>query len=154
MLKKKMNRYLLFTPKRILSFVCIVIAILALQWYLTGSMISKQEMTTQAGNSASAVIGILDKQEIIRQKFRFDRKVVLKKFELSFGSFKENEVGEELHVQIVDGDNVCVYETEVPVSEITPNSTYLFKLEQPITIPKKTTCTICLSCSSDRKSVV
>lgn len=65
-----------------MSFISI--AIFVLQFVLTGSMLAKQQVTTEAGNSQSSVIGILDDTEIIRQKFQFDRKVVLSGFTLSF----------------------------------------------------------------------
>lgn len=142
------QKYLKFTKKRIACFAFITIVILILQWYLTGSMISRQKVTTEAGNSESAVIGILDAQEIIRQKFKFDRKVVLSQFDISFGAFEYDEVGTDLHVQIIDGDSVIVFETTVPVSDITPNSTYTIIMDHTITIPKGVTCCLNLTCSA------
>lgn len=76
-------------------------------------MLAKQQVTTEAGNSQSSVIGILDDTEIIRQKFQFDRKVVLSGFTLSFGSFEYDKVGTDLHIQMLDGENITVYETTI-----------------------------------------
>lgn len=146
------QKYFKFTKKRIACFVFITLAILALQWYLTGSMISRQKIVTEAGDAESAVIGILDDQEIIRQKFTFDRKVILSQFDLSFGAFEYDKVGTDLHIQIIDGDNVIVYETTVPVSDITPNTTYTVRMDHTITIPKGVTCCLNLTCSAGKNT--
>lgn len=146
------QRYIKFSKKRIACFVFITIAILALQSYLTGSMVSRQKVVTEAGDANSAVIGILDDQEIIRQKFTFDRKVILSQFDLSFGAFEYDKVGTDLHIQIMDGDNVIVYDTTVPVSEITPNSVYTVKMNHTITIPQGVTCCLNLTCSAAKNT--
>lgn len=144
------QRYFKFSKKRIACFVFISIAIFVLQSYLTGSMISRQQVVTEAGDANSAVIGILDNQEIIRQKFAFDRKVILSQFDLSFGAFEYDQVGTDLHIQIMDGDNVIVYETTVSVSEISPNATYSVKMDHTITIPQGVTCCLNLTCSAEK----
>ena len=103
-----LQKYLRFSKKRVACFVFISIAIFVLQFVLTGSMLAKQQVTTEAGNSQSSVIGILDDTEIIRQKFQFDRKVVLSGFTLSFGSFEYDKVGTDLHIQMLDGENITL----------------------------------------------
>lgn len=145
------QKYLRFTKKRILCFVLIAVATFVLQGLLTGSMISKQRVTTEAGNAQSSVIGILDNTEIIRQKFKFERKVILSQFAISFGSFEYDKVGTDLHIQMQDGENVIVYETTVPVKDITPNSSYTVKMDHTVTIPRDVTCCITLTCSADNK---
>lgn len=142
------HKYFRFTKKRIITFLSIALLIVILQIILTGSMVSRQKVTTEAGNSESAVIGILDKTEIVRQKFKFDRKVILNEFALSFGSFERDEVGDELNIQMSDGDNNIVYETTVPVDDITPNASYRIPMDYTVTIPKGVTCCIKISCSS------
>ena len=119
-----LQKYLHFSKKRVACFIFISIAIFVLQFVLTGSMLAKQQVTTEAGNSQSSVIGILDDTEIIRQKFQFDRKVVLSGFTLSFGSFEYDKVGTDLHIQMLDGENITVYETTIPVKDIKPDATY------------------------------
>lgn len=146
------QRYFKFSKKRIVCFVFITIAILALQSYLTGSMVSRQQVVTEAGDANSAVIGILDDQEIIRQKFAFDRRVILSQFDLSFGAFEYDQVGTDLHIQIMDGDNVIVYETTVPVADISPNANYTVKMDHTITIPQGVTCCLNLTCSTAKKN--
>ena len=142
------QKYFRFDRKRILCFVFISVAIFMLQGALTGSMIARQQVTTEAGNAQSSVIGILDDTEIIRQKFKFGRKVVLSQFAISFGSFEYEKVGTDLHIQMQDGENVIVYETTVPVREITPNTLYTVKMDHTVTIPRDVTCCITLTCSS------
>lgn len=122
-----LQKYLHFSKKRVACFVFISIAIFVLQFVLTGSMLAKQQVTTEAGNSQSSVIGILDDTEIIRQKFQFDRKVVLSGFTLSFGSFEYDKVGTDLHIQMLDGENITVYETTIPIKDIKPDATYTVK---------------------------
>ncbi len=146
-----MIKYFRFTKKRVTAFCLISLVILILQVILTGSMVSRQRVTTEAGNSGSAVIGILDKTEIVRQKFQFDRKVILTEFSLSFGSFVRKEVGENLNIQMTDGDNNIVYETTVPVKDITPNASYRIPMDYTVTIPRGVTCCIKISCSSKNK---
>lgn len=145
-----LHKYFKFTKKRILVFLSILTLILGLQWLLTGSMVSRQKITTEAGNAESSVIGILDDTEVIRQKFSFDRKVVLSEFAISFGSFERKNVGKDLHIQMTDGDNTIVYETTVPVKEITPNSVYTVAMDHTVTIPKGVTVCVRLTCSSDQ----
>ena len=79
-----LHKYFKFTKKRITAFAVLSVLILGLQIVFTGSLLARQKVTTEAGNAESAVIGILDKTEIVRQKFAFSRKVVLKEFSLSF----------------------------------------------------------------------
>lgn len=143
------QKYLKFTKKRIICFTAVALFILVLQGILTGSMVSRQKITTEAGNSTSSVIGILDDTEIIRQKFQFDRRVILSQFGISFGAFESEKVGTDLHIQITDGDNVIVYEDTVPVSDIKPNAVYTVKMAHTVTIPKGVTCCLNLSCSRD-----
>lgn len=143
-----LQKYFCFTKKRILTFLVFFIFIIALQVILTGPLTARQKVTVDAGNSESAVIGILDKTELVRQKFKFDRKVILSEFALSFGSFERDEVGDELKIQILDGDNNMVYETTVPVDKITPNAAYRIAMDYTVTIPKGATCCIRISCSS------
>ena len=69
-------RYFRFDRKRIAIFTAVLLFIFILQYIVTGSMVSRQNVTTEAGNANSSVIGIIDNEEVIRQKFRFDRKVV------------------------------------------------------------------------------
>lgn len=142
------QKYFRFTKKRIITFSLFAILIIALQVILTGSIISRQKVTIEAGNSESAVIGILDKTELVRQKFQFSRKVILSEFALSFGSFERKEVGDQLNIQMLDGDNNIVYETTVPVDDITPNASYRIPMDYTVTIPKGVTCCIKISCSS------
>lgn len=146
------QKYLKFSKKRIACFAFISLMIFVLQYFLTGSMVSRQKVVTEAGNSESAVIGILDDQEIIRQKFEFDRRVVLSQFSLSFGAFERDQVGTDLHVQITDGDNVVVYETTVPVADITPNAEYEVEMDHTVTIPRGVACCLNLSCSSGKNN--
>ncbi|MCH5268643.1 MAG: LTA synthase family protein [Lachnospiraceae bacterium] len=143
------QKYFRFDRKRILCFAMISIAIFVLQASLTGSMIARQRVTTEAGNAQSSVIGILDDTEIIRQKFKFKRKVVLTQFSISFGAFDYEKVGTDLHIQMQDGENVIVYENTVPVKEITPNSSYTVKMDHTVTIPRDVACCITLTCSSE-----
>ena len=107
------NKYFRFTRKRVAVFTGLAILIIVLQVIFTGSMISRQKTTVEAGNSESAVIGILDKTELVRQKFKFRRKVILSEFALSFGSFERDRVGDELNIQMLDGDNNIVYESMI-----------------------------------------
>lgn len=143
-----LHKYFKFTKKRITAFAVLSVLILGLQIVFTGSLLARQKVTTEAGNAESAVIGILDKTEIVCQKFAFSRKVVLKEFSLSFGSFERNEVGDSLDIQMTDGDNNIVYETKIPVDDITPNAAYRVSMDHTVTIPKGVTCCIKISCSS------
>lgn len=142
------NKYFRFTKKRIAIFTALAALILILQVILTGSVISRQKATIEAGNSESAVIGILDKTELVRQKFKFRRKVILSEFALSFGSYERDKVGDNLNIQMTDGDNNIVYETSVPVDNLSPNATYRVSMDHTVTIPKGVTCCIKISCSS------
>lgn len=146
-----LHKYFSFTKKRVLAFVVLTAVILTLQIILCGSMLARQQVKTEAGNAESAVIGILDKTELIRQKFKFGRKVVLKEFSISFGSFERKDVGDTLHIQMTDGDNNIVYNTTVPVDKITPNQSYRVAMDYTVTIPKGVTCCIKLSCSSKNR---
>lgn len=140
-----LSRCLRFSKKRILCFVVIMACILGLQYYLTGSMVSKQKETIEAGNENSSVIGILDSTEIIRQKFCFDRNIVLSQFGISFGSFKEDECGTKVRIQIQDEDNTVVYDTTIPVKDIKQNAVYTIKMDHTVTIPKGVTCCLTLN---------
>lgn len=139
-----LQKYLHFSKKRVACFIFISIAIFVLQFVLTGSMLAKQQVTTEAGNSQSSVIGILDDTEIIRQKFQFDRKVVLSGFTLSFGSFEYDKVGTDLHIQMLDGENITVYETTIPVKDIKPDATYTVKGSYG-NDPERCTCCLALN---------
>lgn len=143
-----LRKYFRFTKKNVTIFLFLMALIVGLQIFLTGSMLSKQKVTVEAGNSQSAVIGILDKTEIVRQKFQFKRKVVLSEFALSFGSFLREEVGDTLHVQMTDASNSIVYETDIDVDSITPNASYRIPMEHTVTIPKNAVCCIKITCSS------
>lgn len=143
-----LQKYFRFTKKRILTFTLFSILIITLQVLLAGSLTARQKVTVDAGNSESAVIGILDKTELVRQKFKFDRKVILSEFALSFGSFERDAVGDDLKIQMLDGDNNLVYETIIPVDSITPNAAYRVAMDYTVTIPKGATCCIRISCSS------
>ena len=145
------NKYFRFTKGRIASFSLLVVLIVVLQILFTGSLTAKQEVTVEAGNAESAVIGILDKTELVRQKFQFKRKVILKEFALSFGGFERKEVGDTLHIQMQDGENNIVYETTVSVDEISPNTTYRVPMDYTVTIPKGAICCIKLWCSSPNR---
>ncbi len=147
-----LHKYFLFNKKRVIFFCVTVALLLAVQYYLSGSMVSQQQITTEAGTSNSSVIGVLDDTEVIRQKFVFDRRVVLTAFTISFGSFDEKDVGDILHIQMTDGNNQVVYETQIPVDQIKANSDYTVSMGNSVTIPKGVTCCIRLSCSSDRSS--
>lgn len=142
------HKYFRFNKKRIFVFLSVMAIIIGIQFFLTGSLLSRQKVTTEAGNSESAVIGILDKTEVVRQKFKFNRKVVLKEFSLSFGSFERKEVGDDLKIQLMDGDNNIVFETTVPVDKITPNASYRIPMDYTVTIPKGVTCCLKITCSS------
>lgn len=143
-------KYFRFTKKRIVTFCILMALILGLQIFFTGSLLARQKVVTEAGNAASAVIGVLDKTEIVRQKFKFRRKVVLSEFSLSFGSFERSEVGDMLNVQVTDGDNNILYESSVPVDDISPNASYRISMNHTITIPSGAVCCIKLSCSSEK----
>lgn len=145
------NKYFRFTKGRVISFFILTVIIIVLQILFTGSLVARQEVTVEAGNSESAVIGILDKTELVRQKFQFKRKVVLKEFALSFGAFERDEVGDTLNIQMQDGENNIVYETQVPVDEISPNVTYRVSMDYTVTIPKGAVCCIKLWCSSKNR---
>lgn len=141
-------KYFRFTKKRILTFVLISGVILLLQAVLTGNLLARQRVVTEAGNAESAVIGILDSTELVRQKFKFDRRVVLEEFTLSFGSFDRSDVGDNLDIQMTDGENNILYETAVPVDDISPNGAFRVPMNYTVTIPKGAVCCIKLSCSS------
>ena len=123
-------RYFRFNKKRVVVFAILLIIILSIQVFLTGSLMSEQSVTTEAGNTNSAVIGIIDNEEIIRQKFSFNRKVVLSRFVLSFGSFERNDVGDTLHIQMTDGNNNIVYNTDISVDKIKANQDYPIKMDK------------------------
>ncbi len=142
-------KYFKFDKKRIAFFTVIILFICILQYIVTGSMVSKQTVTTEAGNVNSSVIGIIDNEEVIRQKFCFDRKVVLSQFILSFGSFEREATGDIVKIQMTDADNNIVYETDIDVDNITANQTYTVNMEHTVTIPKGVVCCIRLTCSSD-----
>ncbi len=142
-------RYLKFDKKRIAAFAATVLFILILQYIVCGSIVSRQNVTTKAGNDDSSVIGIIDDEEIIRQKFKFDRKVVLSQFVLYFGAFEREDVGDVLQIQMTDADNYIVYETEIPVDKIKPNKTYAVNMDHTVTIPKGVVCCIRITCSSE-----
>lgn len=141
-------RYFKFDKKRTAYFIIIVLFICILQYIVTGSMVSKQTVTTEAGNVNSSVIGIIDNEEVIRQKFSFGRRVVLSQFILSFGSFERKNVGDTLKIQMTDADNNIVYETDINVDDITANQTYTVNMDYTVTIPKGVVCCIQLTCSS------
>ena len=145
-------RYFRFNKKRVVVFAILLIIILSIQAFLTGSLMSEQSVTTEAGNTNSAVIGIIDNEEIIRQKFSFNRKVVLSRFVLSFGSFERNDVGDTLHIQMTDGNNNIVYNTDISVDKIKANQDYPIKMDNTVTIPKGVTCCIRITCSSKENS--
>ena len=76
-------KYFKITKKRVAAFLAVTLFIIILQYTVTGSMLAKQYFSTEAGNANSSVIGIIDNEEIIRQKFSFNRK-----FEtISYSSF-------------------------------------------------------------------
>ena len=135
-------KYFKFTKKRIAVYTSLLIAIFILQYVLTGSLVSKHTIETEAGNSNSSVIGIIDNEEIIRQKFSFERKVVLSKFTLSFGSFQRENVGDNVDIQMTDGDNNVVYHTSIPVDKIEANQTYTVDMVPTVTSPKGVVCCI------------
>ena len=141
-------RYFKFDKKRTAYFIIIVLFICILQYIVTGSMVSKQTVTTEAGNVNSSVIGIIDNEEVIRQKFSFSRRVVLSQFILSFGSFERENVGDILKLQMTDAGNNIVYETDINVDDITANETYTVNMDYTVTIPKGVVCCIRLTCSS------
>lgn len=142
-------KYFRFTKKRMIIFLVFLALIFGLQFFLTGSLLSKQKVVTEAGNSASAVIGVLDKTEVVRQKFKFRRNVVLSEFSLSFGSYERTEVGDLLNIQVTDGVNNILYENSVSVDELSPNASYRVEMDHTITIPRGAVCCIKISCSSE-----
>ena len=142
-------KYFKFDKKRIAYFTVIILLVCILQYIVTGSMVSKQTVTTEAGNVNSSVIGIIDNEEVIRQKFQFGRKVVLSQFILSFGSFERENVGDILKLQMTDAGNNIVYETDINVDDITANETYTVNMDYTVTIPKGAVCCIRFTCSSD-----
>ena len=143
------RKYFKLTRKRMAFFAILMIAIFTLQYFLVGSLVSLQQVTTEAGNSNSAVIGILPDTEVIRQKFCFDRRVVLNSFSISFGSFKKNKVGDTLHIQVMDGNNDVVFSEDVDVKDITPNAEFVVNMDHAVVIPKGVTCCIRMTCSSE-----
>lgn len=146
------HKYFKITAKRVVFFCILMILILGVQYFLTGSLVSIQKVNTQAGTSNSSVIGILDDTEVVRQKFCFDRKVVLNSFTISFGSFKRKDVGTTLHIQMMDGNNDIVFETDVPVSDIRPNADYTVAMDRTVTVPKGVSCCIRMTCSSENSA--
>lgn len=142
-------KYFKFDKKRIAFFTVIIVFICTLQYIVTGSIVSKQTVTTEAGNVNSSVIGIIDNEEVIRQKFCFERKVVLSQFILSFASFERKNTGDIVTVQMTDADNDVVYETNIDVDSITPNQTYVVNMEHTVTIPKGVVCCLRITCSSE-----
>lgn len=141
-------KYFKFDKKRIAFFTVIIAFICVLQYIVTGSIISKQTITTEAGNVNSSVIGIIDNEEVIRQKFCFERKVVLSQFILSFASFERENTGDTVTIQMTDADNDIVYETNIDVDDITPDQTYAVNMEHTVTIPEGVVCCIRITCSS------
>ncbi|MBR1741409.1 MAG: hypothetical protein IJ733_05975, partial [Lachnospiraceae bacterium] len=141
-------KYFRFSRKRIITFSVLMVMIFTIQFFLTGSLLAKQKVVTEAGNAASAVIGILDKTEVVRQKFKFRRDVVLSEFSLSFGSYEREDVGDTLNIQVTDGDNNILYESSVSVDDLSPNASYRVEMDHTITIPRGAVCCIKLSCSS------
>lgn len=147
-----MLKYFKFTRKRIIAAVVLLVILFAMQIIMTGPLMSRQSVTTEAGNSSSAVIGILDKTEVVRQKFVFGRKILLKSFSLSFGSFEKDEVGDVLHVQLLDGNSNVVFRKDVKVSEVKPNSTLSFTIKNGCIIPAGTTMCVRITCSSNESN--
>lgn len=143
------HKYFKITKRRCLFFCILLLAFFSVQFFLTGSLVSLQHITTQAGNHNSSVIGVLDNTEVIRQKFCFDRKVLLDSFSVSFGSFQKKDVGSILHIQMLDGNNDVVYETDIPVENIRANADYMVSMEHPVSIPRGVSCCIRMTCSSD-----
>ncbi|MCR5623642.1 MAG: sulfatase-like hydrolase/transferase [Lachnospiraceae bacterium] len=137
-----------FSIPRVIGAVVIIALIIGLQFFMVGSLLSKQTVTTEAGNTNSAVIGILDDTEIVRQKFAFDRDVVLTSFALNFGSFKKDKVGDKLHIQFRDGNNDVIWEKSVSVNKINANSQYIANIDEGIKISKESICCIHITCSS------
>ena len=144
------RKYFMFTKKRSICFGVLVVLMLAAQYMFTGNLVSNQQVITEAGNSNSAVIGILDETEVVRQKFSFDRKVKLSAFTINFGSFKRDNVGDTLDIQMLDGNNTIVFETKVPVDKIKANSAYTVTMDQKVNVDRDTNCCIRISCSSDK----
>lgn len=141
-------KYFKFDKKRIAFFTVIIVFICTLQYIVTGSIVSRQTVTTEAGNVNSSVIGIIDNEEVIRQKFSFERKVVLSQFILSFASFERKNTGDTVTIQMTDANNNVVYETNIDVDSITPNQTYVVNMEHTVTIPKGVVCCLRFTCSS------
>lgn len=141
-------KYFKFDKKRIAFFTVIIVFICTLQYIVTGSIVSRQTVTTEAGNVNSSVIGIIDNEEVIRQKFSFERKVVLSQFILSFASFERENTGDTVTIQMTDANNNVVYETNIDVDSITPNQTYVVNMEHTVTIPKGVVCCLRFTCSS------
>ncbi|HBA98035.1 MAG TPA: hypothetical protein DCZ23_08000 [Lachnospiraceae bacterium] len=141
-------KYFKFDKKRIAFFTVIIVFICVLQYVVTGSIISKQTVTTEAGNVNSSVIGIIDNEEVIRQKFCFERKVVLSQFILSFAPFERKNTGDTVTIQMTDADNDIVYETDIDVDDITPGQTYAVNMEHTVTIPEGVVCCIRITCRS------
>lgn len=141
-------KYFKITKKRVIIFSVLLLSLLCLQYFMVGPLASNQQVTTEAGNSNSSVLGILDDTEVVRQKFVFNRKVTLNAFTISFGSFEKDKVGETLHFQMTDGNNDIVFETDVPVEQIKANADYTVNMDRSVTIPKGVSCCIRLTCSS------
>lgn len=144
-------KYFRFTKKRIVVFTIFWLFVFFLQWLLTGSIISRQQVTTQAGTESSSVVSVIDDAEIIRQKFKFDRQVVLSRFTINFASFEHEKVGKTLNIQMTDADNSVVYSADIPVSEITPNQPYTVNMDYTVTIPRGVICCLRLTSSSDNE---
>ena len=49
---------------------------------------------------------------------------------------------------MLDGENITVYETTIPVKDIKPDATYTVKMDHTVTIPKGVTCCLALNCSN------
>ncbi|MCR5587462.1 MAG: LTA synthase family protein [Lachnospiraceae bacterium] len=143
-----MKNFFKFTKLRVFIAILMLILIFTLQYFLVGSLLSMQKVTTEAGNSASAVIGILDETPIVRQKFSFDRDITMESLTLSFGSFKAKEVGDTVHLQIRDGNNNVVMSKDVSVKKIHANSTYTCEFDNRVYIPKESVCCLHITCSS------
>ncbi|MEE3392656.1 MAG: sulfatase-like hydrolase/transferase [Lachnospiraceae bacterium] len=147
------RKYFKFTPGRAAAAVIILACLFTIQGIFTGSLLSRQSITTKPGDSASAVIGILEDTEVVRQKFTFNKDVTLNAFALSFGSFKRKKTADYMDIQLIDSEANIVFEKSISTDNVSPNTSYNIKLVNAIKIPAGVTCTIRIAGFADRDMI-
>lgn len=67
-------KYFRFSKKRVIGVCGTSHLNISVQAFLTGSLMSQQSVTTEAGNSNSAVIGIIDNERLSDRNFHLTEK--------------------------------------------------------------------------------